>query len=218
LNNGDPSIRDVISIESITNSSGEGDYLDYFYLDNGQRDTHYQHANLIPKPNVVVPDIIKVSFTYFAHSDGDFFTVDSYDVPFEEIPYYKNEFLGNFVDTRASGYYTVTTAKKYISPEDKLIVTYNVYLPRKDKIIVNKNKEFLILKGIPSLNPEFQKDADDAITLYELSYPAYTFKSSDIKVKKLNYKRYTMKDITQLERRIEDLEYYTKLEEVEKEE
>ena len=203
--------RDVISIESITDSSGKGNYLDYFYLDNGQRDTHYGIAALIPKPNVVVPDTILVKFTYFEHTDGDFFTVDSYDIPFTEIPYYKNEFLGNYVDTRPSGYGSMTTARKYISPDDKLIVTYNVYLPRKDKIIVNKNKEFLVLKGIPSFNPEFQKDADDAITLYELSYPAYTFKTSDIKVKKLNYKRYTMKDLTQLERRIEDLEYYTSL-------
>ena len=63
--------RDVISIESITDSSGKGNYLDYFYLDNGQRDTHYGIAALIPKPNVVVPDTILVKFTYFEHTDGD---------------------------------------------------------------------------------------------------------------------------------------------------
>ena len=50
---------------------------------------------------------------------------------------------------------------------------------------------------------------DDAMLLYYLKLPAYTFNTSDVTVIPIDNRRYTMRDIGLLNRRIENLEYYT---------
>ena len=50
-----------------------------------------------------------------------------------------------------------------------------------------------------------------AMHLYDLELPPYTFKTSDVKVKKVDNRRYTMRDIGRLEHRLENIEYYTQL-------
>ena len=52
---------------------------------------------------------------------------------------------------------------------------------------------------------------DDAMLLYYLKLPAYTFNTSDVTVIPIDNRRYTMRDIGLLNRRIENLEYYTQL-------
>ena len=47
--------------------------------------------------------------------------------------------------------------------------------------------------------------------LYDLELPAFTFKTSDVKVRKVDNRRYTMRDIGRLEQRLENIEYYTQL-------
>ena len=47
------------------------------------------------------------------------------------------------------------------------------------------------------------------------SSPAYLYKTSDAKVKFIQYKRYQMADIAKLEQRIKNIEYYTSLNTVE---
>lgn len=201
---------DGYSLTSIT--SGSVDYTASYSFDNGQRDDVYDFITLNSISGVLPANgsTITVTYKYFSHTEGDFFIVDSYlnnGFVYDDIPLYKNEFLGNYVDLRKS----INTKQTTVSTNSTFIAKYNFYLPRKDKIILNKNGQFNVLKGVPSLSPQAPKDADDSITLYELNIPAYTFKSSDISVSKLNYKRYTMKDIAQIERRVEDLEYYTSL-------
>ena len=47
--------------------------------------------------------------------------------------------------------------------------------------------------------------------LYTLDIPAYTLSTEDIKITKVDNRRYTMRDIGKLESRIENVEYYTQL-------
>ena len=47
--------------------------------------------------------------------------------------------------------------------------------------------------------------------LYDLFIPAYTFNTSDVKIKRIDNRRYTMRDIGRLEQRLENVEYYTQL-------
>ena len=51
----------------------------------------------------------------------------------------------------------------------------------------------------------------DAIHLYDVFIPAFTFNTSDIKIKAIDNRRYTMRDIGGLHKRIENMEYYTQL-------
>jgi hypothetical protein len=85
------------------------------------------------------------------------------------------------------------------------------YLDRIDGLFLNKNGEFIVKKGNPSLNPSKPTDVDDAIPLYYFYLPAFTTSADDVNIIPVDNKRYTMKDIGKLEKRIERLEKYTLL-------
>lgn len=93
----------------------------------------------------------------------------------------------------------------------------NYYLGRTDKIVLTRDREFVVKQGVPSLNPVTPADDEDSMTLYTLQIPAYTFDIADIQTKYIDNRRFTMRDIGKLERRIENLEYYTSLSLLEKE-
>ena len=94
---------------------------------------------------------------------------------------------------------------------------YAHYIPRKDKIVLTRDRNFKVIKGVSDVNPVLPPDDDDSLTLYNAEIPAYTFNSSDIKTRYIDNKRYTMRDVGSLERRIETLEYYVSLSMLEKE-
>lgn len=88
---------------------------------------------------------------------------------------------------------------------------YEFYLNRIDSVYITKSGKFAVSKGTPSLNPQTPEELSDGILLYHLNIPAYTYKLSDITTKSFDNRRYTMRDIGKLEKRIEKLEYYTVL-------
>ena len=87
----------------------------------------------------------------------------------------------------------------------------NQYLDRIDGIFLTKKGEFIVKEGNSSLNPSRPEGIDDAIPLTYLYIPAYTTTSNDVRVIPVDNKRYTMRDIGKLEKRVERLEYYTLL-------
>ena len=68
-----------------------------------------------------------------------------------------------------------------------------------------------MLKCASSLDPQVPKMLDGAMHLYTLDIPSYTLSTEDIKITKVDNRRYTMRDIGKLESRIENVEYYTQL-------
>lgn len=92
-------------------------------------------------------------------------------------------------------------------------ISFNLkqYLDRIDGVYLNKKGEFFIKEGNPSLNPTKPEDVSDAVALYYLYVPAYTTSSTDVRVIPVDNRRYTMRDIGKLEKRIERLEKYTLL-------
>lgn len=85
------------------------------------------------------------------------------------------------------------------------------YLDRIDALFLDKTGKFIIKKGNSSKNPSKPDLVEDSIPLYYIYLPALTKNSEDIKIVPVENKRYTMKDIAKLEKRIERLEYYTSL-------
>ncbi len=201
---------DIYKINSISIDSV--DYTASYDLDNGQRDNIYDYGRIKLKTGAFLPSAgtLTVDYQYFSHGAGDFFTIDSYSaLAYEQIPKYKNAFLGNYIDVRSSVYPASSVSK--VVPFTDIVINYSYYLSRSDIIVLNSNGEFSVVRGVPSLSPKTPKDIDNSITLYQLFIPAYTFDTKEIDVKKLNYKRFTMRDIANLEKRIENLEYYTQL-------
>ena len=92
-----------------------------------------------------------------------------------------------------------------------ILTDYSYYLPRIDRVVLNKIGTFEVIQGVPSRTPSTPAEPDESMTLYVLSYPAYLNYASATSIQTFKNKRYTMKDIGSLEKRIENLEYYTSL-------
>ena len=127
--------------------------------------------------------------------------------------YQNNSILSqiNYVSFTGSGGITSSTPATQNDLSYTIEFDLKQFLDRIDSISLNKRGEFVVTKGNPSLNPVKPDEIQDAITLYHLYVPAHTDSVDDIKITPVNNKRYTMKDIGKLEKRIERLEYYTQL-------
>ena len=97
---------------------------------------------------------------------------------------------------------------------------YSYYLARKDKLILTKDNSFRIIEGTPSINPSFPSEPDGSIVLANLSLDPYTAYvpgenppgvQANLSVNKVSHKRWAKSDITTLESRVNNLEYYTSL-------
>ena len=101
------------------------------------------------------------------------------------------------------------------APDTNLEYTFKFsqiqYLDRIDGIFLNKKGEFIVKEGNSSLNPSKPDPVKDAVPLFYAYIPAYTNTSKDVRITPVEHRRYTMKDIGKLEKRIERLEYYTTL-------
>jgi hypothetical protein len=73
------------------------------------------------------------------------------------------------------------------------------------------NGDFKVISGAPAVNPIEPEGIADAMLLYKMLVPAYTFKTSDIKIRPQDNRRYTMRDIGRMEKRLSNVEYYTQL-------
>ena len=76
---------------------------------------------------------------------------------------------------------------------------------------MKRDGTFEIIKGVPSEYPQSPLDKEDALTLYQLKLKPFVFTLADVIPEIQDNKRYTMKDIGKLDKRIKNLEYYTSL-------
>ena len=207
---------DIFRIVSVMNGSNDvtGDYV----LDNGQRDDLYDHGS-IRNVNGNLSATLEVTFEWFEHTGSGPITVDSYGIPYGQIPTYINSSgdnirLTDVIDLRpirTPNSNAISFLDDVAAPNSTVSSDYEFYLPRRDRVVVYKDGRFDIIKGEPSLNPVLPPEPEFAMTLYELFIPPYTNNVSDITVKFVENKRYTMRDIGKLENRIERMEYYVSL-------
>ncbi len=214
--NGYPDVIKIVSIKGTDNV----DIKERYEFDNGQRDDFYDYASLKLKSGVVVPDSnsFTIELEYFQHpvSDNGFFSKDSYsDVDYEDIPNYFSKNTGksysltdviDFRPTRDANDNIVGSLIPYGSVTDFLEITYKYFLPRIDKVVVTKDKEFRVIKGTSSDFPVTPPDDPNAMSLYIITVPPYTYNDNDLKVIPIHNRRYTMRDIGILDRRIEELQ------------
>ena len=203
------------------------DITDRYDFDSGQRATHYDIARLVLKSSYSAPTApIQVIFEHFDHTTGDYFTVNSYpsNISYSAIPFFGGISLRDCIDFRPRiGYnsstgaisFTESGASTSLVPKRGVDVRadYQYYLARKTKIAVDFDGNYFAIDGVPSLNPGEPLDPSMGMVLYNLSLEPYTFStgSNSVVIKSYDNKRYTMRDIGKLEKRIDNLEYYTSL-------
>ena len=216
-------------------TSSNTNITDRFDLDTGQRDNFYDIGRLILKTGALAPTgRILIDFNFFSHGTGDYFDVDSYAgiVDYEDIPQFTSTTTGRVYELRdaldfrprvddastinsggqdrsfdGTGASTVDVVKF----ETDITSDFEFYLQRVDKIFLDKEGNFRVLKGASSLDPEIPGILDNAMHLYTLFIPSYTLDTADIGIEAVDNRRYTMRDIGKLEKRIENVEYYTQL-------
>lgn len=190
-----------------------------YALDNGQRDEYYDFGNIQLKSDAPLStDYLVVIFNFFTHTGVGFLGVGSYAIPFESIPSFISPTtgrvynLGDSVDFRPrrsdAG---VLSTSQLPDPSFQFQTDYQYYVGRIDKIVATSSKTFELIKGIPSTQPKVPADDSNSMSLYLVEVPPYTANLSDLSIKYVENKRYTMRDIGKLERRIENIEYYTQL-------
>ena len=210
------------------------DVTDRFDLDTGQRDNFYDVGRIKLKTGELTPTgRLLVNFNFYSHSAGDYFDVDSYSaITYEDIPAYTSTNSGIRYELRDSLDFrprvddasTINsgiqdrsfdgTGASVVQPikfNSDVRSDFEYYLGRVDKIFLDKDGNFKVLKGASSLEPRVPGTLDNAMHLYTLFLPAYTLDTAEVGIEHVDNKRYTMRDIGRIEKRIETTEYYTQL-------
>jgi len=218
------------------------DVTSNYSFDNGQRDTHYDHASIkLLRGRQKAKGRLLVLFDYYDHTAGDgFFLLDSYTNSsrpenYLEIPSYTSNSgetynLRDCVDFRPTRQNVQTAfvfngSGSYV-PQDKstFINDYSFYLGRKDKLVLSKDRNFEIVQGTSSRYPIFPKEPDGSLVIANMTHLPYTGNVPgetqgvlpDLSIEKLKHKRWTMRDISNMETRVNNIEYYTALNLLEK--
>ncbi len=98
------------------------------------------------------------------------------------------------------------TVPKIPVPRTQFKCDISYYLPKIDSLFLDKTGKMILKSGQPAESPTAPEDISTGIRLYDLHMPAYTFDVKDIVTRKYNYRRYTMKDIYDIDRRVERVE------------
>ena len=137
---------------------------------------------------------------------------------------------GTFLDADAtvnpSNTESISGATKTSTPNKGWISTIEYYLPRKDRLII-EDGSFHVVRGKADVNPELPPKPAAGMQLGTIDIPVYpslsafesrVFSRTDlaVKIRTTQLKRYKMSDIKKLDDRLDNLEYYTSLNLLEK--
>ena len=212
------------------------DITDNFEFDNGQRNTHYDHATIKLKRGYSSPKgKIYVQYKYLKHQNAPspqnrgLFTVDSYlkdgsNFTYDQISVFNNKqdskvvSLRSAFDFRPTRQIGGTSLSGAINPDPDLTgsLTFEHYLSRIDRIVVKSSKQFSIIEGKSDVIPTAPSVPEGDMLIYTIKLPPYTETVANIDTEFQNNRRFTMKDIGNFDRRIKSLEYYVSLNALEK--
>lgn len=217
------------------------DVTSFFTFDNGQKDSYYDHASIKIRPGAPKVGGLWILFDFYEHSGGDgYFNVNSYvNEEYVQIPSYKNSKnityqLRDCIDFRPSRLNatsnftfkysnTPTTTNQYGSllPIDTSSFTndYSFYLGRRDLLVLTKDAEFVLAEGVPSTIPQYPPDPSNGLVIAKITHDPYTAFVpnekvsivSNLSVQPVQHKNWQMRDITTLNERVNNVEYYTAL-------
>ena len=215
---------DVYEVTVIKDASASGnDISDRYDLDNGQRDNFYDAGKLILKGGKTAPSgNVYVEFKYFAHGTGDFFSVDSYtgQIAYHLIPTHRQANgdiiqLRDVLDFRSrmdnTGNNFTGTGKKVIPlprNNDSITLDETYYQGQAGTIFLNASGFCGIYLGDPSDNPRFSTKADTPgyMKIATVNINPYMLDDEDLSIDYVDHPRFTMKDIGDIEHRLDELE------------
>ncbi len=204
---------------------------------SGQEKTFYDFGTLKKNPDSEPPSkkiiVYFSSGSYDSSDTGDITTIESYkDFNYStEVPSIDGISNSDIIDIRprVSDYAvsegtrspleflgrtmngTGNSATNPIASNHNLILDYSYFQGRVDSIYLTESGEFQVKFGDPSDNPEKPVLVDNAIEISTITLPPYLYDVDQANLTFPENKRYRMKDIQNLEERIDSLEYYVGL-------
>ena len=225
----------VTNLQNIT----IGNYLDItnrFELDKGQREQYYDYSRLVRK--IDFPEATRkllVVYNYYSvpsNDLGDLYTVESYDQErfAKDIPLLSGGLRSSdtldfrprvapFTSTTSSPFAFAsrtfgtsgTNPTLVVTPNESSLIGYSYYLPRIDKLVLDSQGNFSLIKGVSSLDPKEPTNVESAMDIATIKLPAYLYNPDDAVITLVDNRRYTMRDIGKLDDRIANLETVTSL-------
>ncbi len=208
------------------------DITNSYRLDKGQKDQYYDYSKIVRNKNTPEPSKqLLVVFDYYSipsNDSGDVFTVLSYDKDrfTHDIPFIgpRSVRSSDTLDFRPRvSIFTSDTSSPFdfssrtleptriLSPNESSLLGYDYYLARIDKLYLDKNKNFILEKGISSNTPKAPDKNDAVMEIATIKLPPYLYNPANAVVTLMDNRRYTMRDIGLIEDRVENLERVTSL-------
>ena len=219
----------------------EGNYIDRtsnYTLDKGHRKQFCDYSRLVRRGNSSNPSKrLLVIFDYYENAGtiGDFYTVNSYskDRYTHDIPSVAGNRGSDILDfrPRVKAFADVTVAsgnagspfafenrvfetitRYVVTPDESTVLGYSYYLPRIDKLVINKNEQVKLIKGVSDDKPAPPTEVGDSMEIAQITFPPYLYDPiKGPKIRLYDNRRFTMRDIGKLEKRISNLEIMTSL-------
>lgn len=215
---------DVYEVTSITDTFG--DVTDRFDLDVNQTNEAYYNSRLVLKAGFTCGtdsegriQLNTINYKRFSHSGEGPFTVDSYPIndtfTYDDIPV--------FTDTETGQRYSLADAFDFRpvavseqndrfdngsggaqvvalnNPAFSSFVSYVHYMPRIDKLVLDSDRTFKLIEGIPSNVPSAPVTQQTQMVIGEFTIPPYTVSPDDIKYRHIDNQRTTMAGINEIE-------------------
>ena len=211
-----------------------------YTFDDGQKSSHYDYARIIRNGDAQPANRkLKVYFAkaeYESSDTGDVTTVDSYrqfdyskDIRsidgfrttdlLDARPRVKNytvtsgarspfEFDGRDFDGGAGGQHS---SKHVLASDESISISFAYYQPRADRVCIDKEGYISVVPGTPSDFPKLPENISGSLNIANIFLPAYLYDVNNAQIDFVEHKRYQMSDISKLEQRISNLEYYSSL-------
>lgn len=215
---------DVYRINSVTISGA--DVTGSYTFDSGQTDYAYYRGSLKLANGQTLPTgSITVSYDYFEHSSGDYFSADSYagNADYLNLTLNYRSSAGqifnllNSIDCRpvvgndGLGFGTGAIVGDMLVNEELFTSSVQYFVSRYDVLTLNKDGAIKILSGVPAESPVVPVIPADLLAIETYFIPAYTQFVNLIKKTRNMVDRYTMKGIAKIEKRVSNLEKFSTL-------
>ena len=226
------------AIESILQGVTVGNFVDRtsnYTLDKGHKEQYSDYSKIVRNSKSAIPAkkllIVFDKYQVASGNTGDLFTVNSYtkerytnDIPFlpsgtaaSDVLDYRPR-VSTFTPSGDKSPFAFTsrsfesTNPFVITPNESSLLGYSFYLGRIDKLVINKSGFVQIYKGESSENPAPPSNISDAMEIAEIDLPPYLYNpTTEPQIRLRDNRRFTMRDIGALEKRIENLETLTSL-------
>ena len=226
------------AIETVLQGIEVGNYLDRtdnYALDKGNKEQYDDYSSIIRNEGSAIPSkrllVVYDQYQVASGNTGDIFTVNSYgrERYTDDLPIIGEMRASDILDfrPRVNPFVPDDTAKSpfafnsrtfestnpfIITPGESSIMGFSFYLGRIDKLVIDKDETVRVIEGISAENPVPPSSNTDAMEIATIILPPYLYNpKTEPEIRMRDNRRFTMRDIANLEKRIETLEQITSL-------